>query len=132
MSRCTVLQLAMHGKSIINHLLTCKHLICYSGAAIFSQSFNAYYNASNDCTYPHGILLANIIYQTILLLLFSHFYVTSYHLHGKKLKDSKSSLIITHSNTVANGDLTNLKENKIFPVFMNYHICSQLAIYLLM
>ena len=79
--------------------------------AIFSQSFYAYYNASSDCTYPRGILLANVIYQTTLLLLFSHFFVTTYLLRGKKLKDSKSNANIPHSDTVANGELTKLKEN---------------------
>jgi len=73
---------------------------------IFSQSFYAYYGQSIDCNYPRGILLANVIYQSTLLLLFSHFFVNTY-LHGNKNRTSSP----THSEIVANGELTKLKEN---------------------
>ena len=54
-----------------------------------------------------GILLANVIYQTILLSLFSHFFVKTYLLRSNKDRISSS----THSETVTNGELTKLKEN---------------------
>ena len=75
--------------------------------AIFSQSFYAYYHDSHDCNYPRGLLLANVIYQTTLLSLFTHFFVKTYLLRGNKDRTSSS----THSGTVTNGELTKLKEN---------------------
>ena len=73
---------------------------------IFALSFYAYYRADElNCSYPQGLLLANVIYQCTLLMLFSHFFVKTYLLPSGRPKKTSTS------QAVANGEPIKLKEN---------------------